>query len=373
MTRVGFGVTVLARCLAGTGVDGIGSYTAELYKRLSQRTDIGLTPFSLGVDTSVMNAPHTLQLPHYMWSAALGLPSSGARRLAAQTDLVHATDHLIPATPKVPVLATLMDAVPLSHPEWVSLRLRSLKNALWKRAARRADRIVTISEYSRNEISRHFGIAETLIHVVPLGVDQRWIRTIAPGHLAEIARRLQLPENFFLFVGTLQPRKNVKRLIDAYCALPPSIRDDCELIVVGRAGWECAEEVAALSAGLCGGRVRWLKHLPDEDLVAVTKLASALVFPSLYEGFGLPVIEAFAAGTPVITSNTSALPEVAGDAALLVDPLDVTALSQAMQSLLDNTELADSLRARGRERVKAYTWERTAEETALIYHEMAGH
>src|SRR5690606_21388960 len=152
----------------------------------------------------------------------------------------------------------------------------------------------------------------------------------------ETTQRLALPERYFLAVGTLQPRKNIKRVIDAYRRLPESARSGSELIVAGRAGWQCEEEIAALTSGLCGGNIRWVNHLSDNDLIIAVQNATALVFPSLCEGFGLPVIEAFAAGTPVITSNTTSLPEVAGDAALLIDPLQVTKISEAMLAILED-------------------------------------
>lgn len=369
MIRVGFGVTLLARCLNQGGVDGIGNYTRALLNRLND-FETTPVPFSMGVSAENVGCSQVHPLPHYLWSAALGLGSPSAHRLARKVDLVHATDHLIPAIPRVPVLATLMDAIPLSHPEWVSMRFRKAKKAFWKRAARRATRIVTISDYSRHEIAKNFDIPEARIDVVPLGVDGRWSAPLNDAEVESAKSRLALPERYFLTVGTIQPRKNIKRVIDAFCALPESVRDGAQLIVAGRAGWQCEEEVAALSAGLCSGQVRWLQHLSDKDLVIALRHATAMVFPSLSEGFGLPVVEAFAAGTPVISSNTTAIPEVAGDAALLIDPLNTGEISEAMRTVLGDENLRMELAARGRERVQHFTWERTARETAAIYRSM---
>jgi glycosyltransferase involved in cell wall biosynthesis len=371
--RLGFGVTVLARCLQSGGVDGIGSYTRELLKRLLQADGMTVVPVSFGVPVpSTSFFPGNVeQFGKYSLSAALsaaaGFPFPGTARLSAEIDLMHATDHMIPKLGKVPVVATLMDAIPLSHPEWVTLRFRTAKNALWKKASHWATQIITISEYSKCQIAEHFGLPPERISVTPLGVDERWFRPVAGGKWEDVSSRLGLPEHFFLFVGTLQPRKNVGRVIDAYRALPRAVRDEVPLLIAGRAGWQCDDVVSALTSQAYGSSVRWLRHLPDDDLLAVMKNATALVQPSLYEGFGLPVLEAFAAGAPVITSNTTALPEVAGDAAILVDPLDTGAISEAMTKLLENGELAGSLRSRGRLRAKAFSWDRTAAMTLDVY------
>lgn len=371
--RLGFGVTVLARCLQSGGVDGIGSYTRELLKRLLQADGMTVVPVSFGVTTAAASdvPDNVAQFGKYplvaALSAATGFNFTGSARLSGKIDLMHATDHMIPKLGAVPVVATLMDAIPLSHPEWVSLRFRGLKNALWKKASHWAAHVITISEYSKCEIQEHFGLPPERISVTPLGVDERWFRPPAGGKREEVSSRLGLPDRYFLFVGTLQPRKNVGRVIEAYRALPRAVRDEVPLLVAGRAGWQCDDIVSALNSQAYGPSIRWLRHLPDDDLLAVMQKATALVQPSLYEGFGLPVLEAFAAGVPVITSNTTALPEVAGDAAVLVDPLDTAAIAEAMMTLLENEELAASLRSRGRLRAREFSWDRTAAMTLAVY------
>lgn len=370
--RVGFGVTVLARGLASGGVDGIGSYTRELMKRFSAAPGLDLLPLSYGPALPPQAGGNaTLQCGRFARAAALaalsGLPFPGAGRLGGKIDLMHATDHLIPNLGRVPVVATLMDAIPLAHPEWVSWRFKALKNALWRRTAHWAAHVITISEHSRQEIETHFAVPAEKISVVPLGVDERWFAPLAAEEMARTLRRHALPEKFFLFVGTLQPRKNIGRVIQAHRSLPPGIANEIPLVIVGRPGWQCEDIVAALAAGSYGPSIIWLKYLPDEALLAVVKAALALVFPSLCEGFGLPVLEAFAAGTPVITSNTTSLPEVAGDAALLVDPLDTEAIAAAMLRLAGDPGLADALRERGTARARAHSWDRTAAQTLAVY------
>jgi len=373
MMRLGFGVTTLARGLNAEGIDGIGSYTRELMKIISVNEGVDLVPISYSNALPEMPgiAHKTIQKRYFAASAAIscltGLPFPGSSSIGKKIDLLHATDHLIPNFGKVPVVATLMDAIPLSHPQWVSMKLRTVKNAMWRQTAKWATHVITISDYSRQEIEQYFDIPADKISVIPLGVDERWFHQIENETLTETRTRYGLPEKFILSVGTLQPRKNVGRVIEAYRTLPKAIRSEVALVIVGRAGWQCEELVAGLASGAYGSNVFWLKHLPDADLLALMKLASSLAFPSLLEGFGLPVLEAFAAGTPVITSKTTSLPEVAGDAALLVDPLDIASIAAAMQLMLEDQELANSLREKGYIRAREHTWERTASMTLDVY------
>ena len=371
--RVGFGVTVLARCLQHGGIDGIGSYTRELMKAFAANGRIDLLPFSFGypLPTSYRAANDTLLFPPYpavaMLPALSGLPFPGTSKLRGKVDLIHATDHLIPNFGKLPVVATLMDAIPLSHPEWIRKRFRETKTLFWRRSARWATHIITISEYSKREIVTHFGIADEKISVIPLGVDERWFRPTSLALTQKILTKLDLPESFFLCVGTLQPRKNIARVIEAYRSLPQYVQREKPLVIVGQAGWECEDMVSALVSGAYGKSVRWLNYVADDDLLAIMGNAVALVFPSLYEGFGLPVLEACAANVPVITSNGSALPEVAGDAAKFVDPLNSESISHAMLELLENPALAEMLRAKGHARALDYTWKQTAAMTSDVY------
>jgi len=180
----------------------------------------------------------------------------------------------------------------------------------------------------------------------------------------------QLPETFFISVGTLQPRKNVESTILAHRAFIAAERARTPLIIIGRAGWKCEEVTKLIEEDSTSGAVRWLNHVPDADLLPVLKLASALVFPSLGEGFGLPVLEAFAASVPVITSNSSSLPEVAGDAAILINPLDVDAISNAMKQVLENLDLVMLLRQRGVARARRFSWQTCADLTLEVYKRM---
>lgn len=380
--QIGFGVSALCKGLSGGGLDGIGNYTRELLAQFEAPDFPGsirpqLVPFAFGcpVPQSLSNT-EGISLGRYSvgaaWSALTGADCPGIGRLAKQVDLIHATDHYVPRCATVPVVATLMDAIPLSHPHWLRGELRSLKNALWRRAARWADKVITISEYSKSELAHWTGIDPARIVVIPLGVSQAWYRQIAQPEFDRVRAKYGLSESFFISVGTLQPRKNIARTIEAHRALPDAVRRQCPLVIIGRAGWRCEDVLQLIEQESGSGAVRWLQHVPDEDLLPILKQATALLFPSLAEGFGLPVVEAFAAQVPVITSNTTSLPEVAGDAALQVDPLDVDGLSDAMLSLLNDHALASALRQRGLARAQQFTWQGCAQATVGVYATILG-
>lgn len=369
--RVGFGTTVLARGLAQGGVDGIGSYTRELLQRMVRSPGIALQPFAYAgpippdMTANVVNGGEFQR--QALLSLTTGLPFMSLQQaMASKVDLLHATDHYIPKLRGIPVVATLMDAIPLAHPEWVTYRFKRVKTELWRRSAHWAQHIITISEHSRGEIAQWFQIPEKCISVVPLGVDERWFATPTPEALERVRSHYDLPARYFLAVGTLQPRKNIGTLIAAHRMLPPAVRREAPLVVVGKAGWGCDDVVAQLRQG-DGGALRWLQYVPDADMLPVLRQASALVFPSLHEGFGLPVLEAFAAQVPVIASSTTAVPEVAGLGAVLVDPLQPGMWTDAMQHLLSAGSEIEAMTTHGIDRAKEFTWARTCELTKKIY------
>ena len=223
-------------------------------------------------------------------------------------------------------------------------------------AARRAAWFVCDSAATRHElIDRYPKLAPRTV-VVPLGVDSRF----SGARSGNVPARYGLGDHYVLAVGTREPRKNLPRLVRAFVDLPPELRARHRLAVAGQAGWSDSEteELAATHDD-----VTLLGYVPDEDLASLYAGATAFAFPSLAEGFGLPVLEAMAAGTPVLTSDRSSLPEVAGDAALLVDPTDVGAIRAALERLLSDAELRAELAVRGTDRAARFTWRETARHT----------
>jgi alpha-1,3-rhamnosyl/mannosyltransferase len=301
-----------------------------------------------------------------LYSAFTGSDFPGIGGLG-KVDLIHATDHYIPRTKFAPMVATLMDAIPFSHPEWSSGRFRGAKNALWKKAISWTDHIITISEYSKSELCKWTGVPADRISVIPLGVDTRWFRDVTLEESAMVRAKFALPAQYFVSVGTLQPRKNVGTVIAAHRAMSLAQRKQTPLVIVGRAGWKCEEEIKQIEADAQTGAIIWLQQVSDAELLPILKAARALLFPSLAEGFGLPVLEAFAAQVPVITSTTTSLPEVASTAALTVEPTNVDALSEAMQRILDDHALHASLQHQGLARAQRFTWESCAQATLATY------
>lgn len=377
MIRVGLGVTALCKGLAHGNVDGIGTYTRELlghwaseFSNIDDSTP-NLVPFSFNAPIPNTFGSTSLKLRPYSlgatWSVLSNQEFIGIGELSKQVDIIHATDHYIPLCKTSPLVATLMDALPLSHPEWSRSEFRKLKNTLWLKAIAWADSIITISEYSKQQLSLWANIPLNKITVIPLGVNSAWFEPVSENISAKIKRQYALPDMFFISVGTLQPRKNLIRTIQAHKMLPNPVRQRAPLLIVGAQGWKSEETLKLIDQEAAGGFVRWLKHVPQADLLPLLKLSTALVFPSLAEGFGLPVLEAFAAKVPVITSNSSSLPEVAGDAALLVDPLNVEALCSAMTRAIEDIDLVESNKLKGFERARQFTWAACAKSTFNVY------
>jgi glycosyltransferase involved in cell wall biosynthesis len=280
-------------------------------------------------------------------------------------DLLHLPAFTVPPLAPCPLVVTVHDLAYLTHPECcreetVSYLSRRVPPALKKAAA-----VFTPSIFVKEEIIRHFALSPAKIHPIPHGVSPEF-KVLPAEAVAKTRKELGLPERFFLFVGTIEPRKNVRRLIEAFGrAVAQGL--DCFLVLAGAKGWKC-EEIYRLPQQL--GIERWvlfLGYAPDDLLPALYNAATAFVYPSLYEGFGLPVLEAMACGTPVIASNTSSLPEVVGEAGMLVNPLDTGELASAMLFLVLNPEVKQDLARRGIERAARFSWERTARETLKVY------
>jgi glycosyltransferase involved in cell wall biosynthesis len=373
MIRVGFCHYVLDKGLRSGTLDGIGQYTRALGEHLTHdplSKQISLKPFTYGQATN-----GTITMGHHalnsLWSSVTGKNFWGSQALQQAVDVIHATDHHIPCCAPTPVVATIMDVIPLSHPEWVRDDLRSLKNAVWKKSLAWADQLITISEYSKTEIIKWTDVPAEKIKVIPLGVDASWFeRSLAPK-ISHIRDKYQLPEKFFISIGTLQPRKNIGSTLRAHQSLSVKERLQTPLIIVGRAGWKCETLIKLIEQDPVAGAVRWLQHVPQQDMPTLLQCARALVFPSLAEGFGLPILEAFASCVPVITAQSSCLPEVAGDAAMLIDPMDIAQLAKAMRRIRDDQVLADTLIIRGFQRARIFSWDACARATADIYINMA--
>lgn len=373
--HIGFGSTVWVRGLFTGHLDGIGVYTERLWHEYA-KAKVNDKAFAFGVpdrDKFDPRMPQPLEYINgsYMRKAATSLATGfkfrGVRRLDSHLDVFHATDQFIPKLRRVPLVSTVMDAIPLVRPDFASSHLRFIKNQVLRRTALWSDHIITISEFSKRDIVDAFGINERNITVIPLGYDESFRKRVDDAARRRVLKEYGLKEGFFIFVGTLQPRKNVRRIIAAHRSLNPSIKARHPMVFVGNYGWNAEDVLRDIEQMQCHGHGRWLGFVPHDDLRALMQSAKALVYPSLYEGFGLPVLEGFAAGIPVITSNTTSIPEVAGDAALLVNPYDTDAIAQAMLNVTQNEHLAYELVQRGNARLEKFSWHSCAKSTLEVY------
>jgi glycosyltransferase involved in cell wall biosynthesis len=368
---------------------GPGIYTAGLLDALTQLA----LPGSLGL---LMQTPHPDDLPlaaelagrgdisvvrlrrprwpHYrlQWQLSLLAVPPAVRR--AGPALYHATEPSgLVRLPSLPTVATLYDLIPLHYPS-AHLPLRHADDRLgyagYLRQLRRADRLIAISEATRRDAIQRLGIPHERIAVTPLAVDARLFHSVAPDEVARVVAAFGLRRPYFLHVGAAAHHKNTAAMLRAY-ALFRAAGGEHTLYVAGR--WT-ARALGRLAADypdlMAGGQVRVLGFVPESDLAALYGGADALVYPSLMEGFGLPVLEAMSCGTPVLTSCTSSLPEAGGDAAIYVDPREPEQMAAAMGHLAGDPDLRRDLTERGLKQAARFTWQHTAELTLQVYREL---
>ena len=268
-------------------------------------------------------------------------------------------------------VVSLHDVVALDHPEWLNPRFSAWYRFLTPRLASRVAHVITISDFSKQRLLAHARVSEDRISVIHNGVDARF-RPMDETELSVSLGRLSLPSRrYVLCVGSLEPRKNLSRLLLAWSRVINEIPEDVWLVVAGKRG---TERVFARSAGLASvpPRVHFTGHVADDVLPGLYAGALVFAYPSLYEGFGLPPLEAMASGVPVLTGNRASLPEVVGDAGVMVDPYDVDALGDGLKRLVEDGVMRDGLRIAGLARAKKFSWEGTTERTWAVLEGIAG-
>jgi len=301
-----------------------------------------------------------------VWLGQLARADFGALLPGAR--LFHATEHLLPFLRDIPTVLTVHDLIFRHLPAQHKPLNRWYLNLTMPLYCRRASHIIAVSECTRRDLIAAYDLPAEKITVVHEAADAHFAPQ-SPEIVATVRARHGLPQRYLLFVGTIEPRKNLTRLLQAFETVR---REDLTdgLVLVGKRGWLCEDFFAALERSPAREAVLLPGYVPDQDLPAVYSGAQALVFPSLYEGFGLPVLEAMACGTPVVCSNTSSLPEVADEAALLFDPLESQAMIDHLRNLLTDNDLQTALEEKGRRWAAAFSWERTAQETVKVYEGM---
>jgi glycosyltransferase involved in cell wall biosynthesis len=271
----------------------------------------------------------------------------------------------------VPIVATIHDLAFEHLPETFTRRGSLQLKLTVRRTARKAARIATVSEYSRQDILRTYELPPEKVVVTYNGVEPHFSpRPNSADESSQIRRRFGVERDYILAVGSLQPRKNLIRLIRAYVRLRSQNPGfEYQLVIVGRKLWLAEEIFDEVKKQKWANDVVLTGYVADEDLPALYRSATAFVYPSIFEGFGLPPLEAMACGTPVVTSNTSSLPEVVDDAALLINPYDEQDLSNALTRIAGDELLQARLRKQGIEQAKKFTWREAAEKTLQIYRE----
>lgn len=269
------------------------------------------------------------------------------------------------------VVFTCYDLTFITHPQFHRLvnKLHSIEGCL--RAALGDAHFVAISHATRRDVEEILGVARDRIDVIYPAVDARYRPVPAEEARVRLRRKLKIERPFVLSVGTIEPRKNQLRLIRAFDAMPRELSEGRELLLAGGAGWLNDELHRHISTRRNAAPVRVLVNVDDDDLVDLYSACDAFAYPSLAEGFGLPVLEALSCGAPAVTSATSSLPEVAGSAALLVDPEREDEIASALARLLSDAELAATMRVKALERARSFSWERAAQETLALYARLA--
>jgi glycosyltransferase involved in cell wall biosynthesis len=292
-----------------------------------------------------------------------------AQVVAGRFDLFHSPDFTAPPTAGRPAIVTIHDLAFIRHPECAYPTLRAYLEAVVPRQARRAAHIVVISENSRRDVVEILGVPRERVTVAYPGVTAVFTEQVRPETAREVVRRAGIDGPFVLSVSTLEPRKNYVRLLDAFDLLRARGLEH-RLVIAGARGWMDEPIFRRLRERRLEDRVTILR--PDDELLrALYATADAYVCASLYEGFGIPVAEALAAGLPVASTFAASLPEVVGDAGILFDPEDVDAMAEAIERLLSDGELAASLRTRGPLQARRFTWEACAEAIVSVYQEVA--
>ncbi|HNS02198.1 MAG TPA: glycosyltransferase family 1 protein [Anaerolineae bacterium] len=353
---------------------GVSGYIRQLLAHLpAAAPDLRLTAFTPDVDLDP--APNLQQRRSTRWDTRRPLrrilwEQAALPQLARQArlDLLHGAVNVSPAIAPCPSVVTVHDLSFMRYPQAFPPMQRAYLHSQVRRSVAAARRVIAVSEATKQDLIGLFGASPERIDVVYNGVDA----SFCPAPAAEVEAfraRAGLPARFILHLGTLEPRKNLVRLVQAFAQVrgqdagQPAVK----LVLAGGKGWDYDAIFNEVTRQGLEREVLFPGYVAEEELAWWYRAATLFVYPSLLEGFGLPVLEAMACGAPVVTSNLSSLPEVAGDAALLVDPASVDALAAALLRLLVDAELASRLRGRGLAQAARFPWSRTAAQTAAVY------
>lgn len=365
---------------------GIGRYAFELLRRFAKKAENSVKlKFIVYLKTAPLshmpkedeNWNYRILKPGRLWTQwrlPLELFMS-----ADLPDVFFSPSHYAPRISPVPTVVSVMDIAYIYYPELFDKNdLYQLRN--WTSySVRRAKKVLTISNSSKNDIIKEYKINRENVVVTYLSTSRDMGKiNLSDQKMNNIIKKYKVSNNFILFVGTLQPRKNIVRLIESFSIVLKNSNIDTkelenlQLVIIGKKGWLYDAILSAPKVFEVENSVKFLENVDDKDLGVFYKTAKCFVLPSLYEGFGLPVLEAMQGECPVITSNVSSLPEAGGDAVLYVDPEDSKDIAEKIQTLLSNEKLRNELIAKGKKQIKKFSWDRTASETLKILEEIGG-
>lgn len=365
--RVGFDGRALASPAAG-----VRRYLAELLRALAAlQADVDLVaigaPDDVALPAGVANVRAPLRPPTNLGWTQVAVPLAARR---ARLDVYHAPAYTAPLWGVGPLVVTIHDASYARHPEWYPYRRDPFRMAFYRRSALAADAVITDSEFSRAEIAAAYGLSPERIAVIPLGVGKPF-SPAGPAEAVSLPKGLARP--FLLHVGDLHPRRNLATALAATLAVRgrrPDLRS-LRLVLVGIDRGSGDGLVAQAAASGQPDVLALLGDVNDDSLVELYRGAAALIYPSRYEGFGLPLIEAMACGTPIVAARAGSIPEVVGDAGLLIDPDDGRGFADAIEAVLTGTQLSGTLRGLAIERAASFTWSEAAARTLDVYRRAA--
>jgi len=313
--------------------------------------------------------PLVARAGHYSISEQFKIPWAVRR---ARADVFHAPHYVVSPLTGCPTVVTIHDCIHLRFPQYLPNRAGYVY-ARWmlRSAATRAQRVLTVSQASKDDILSLLPVDASKVEVIYNALDERLATPPTEEDLARVRQRFLLNAPFVLYAGNIKPHKNLGRLIEAFAGLRQRGVEDVKLLIIGDEISKYPNLRREVHRFQLHQHVRFLGFVPDATLAALYRMAAVFVFPSLYEGFGLPPLEAMAAGAPVVTSNVSSLPEVVGDAALLIDPMDPGSIADAMARILTDATLRADLIRRGHERVKSFSWEASVKRVRAVYGEVA--
>ncbi len=353
---------------------GIGYYTENIIRsliELDQNDEFFIvanlfatnTPSKVKISPTAKNYNYKLIrfLPGKVWNQLIKrrvLPPVNMLLKDTPDVMVNFDFVRLPVSKKVKTLTVIHDLAFLHYPEFVQSRNLARLKKFVPLAIKKSDRIVAVSEYTKSDIVKSYKVDPQKIDVVSNAVNHK---VFFPQQLkSSVKKKYGLPDNYILFIGNIEPRKNILGIIEAFGKLPAPLQAQHPLVLVGGKGWNDEEIKSALNSTGAKAHITMVGYVDDEDIAQVYAGAQIFVFPSFYEGFGLPVLEAMASGTPVITSKVSSLPEVGGDAVLYVDPKKPSTIAEAMKKLLQNKELQKTLIKKGLAHSKQFSWEQSA-------------